>query len=185
MSGRSWRQPESWHLPAAGLPGKPPMPSAYCMATRLHSDLGFVQTSQTDPRTLSRGDWMNPAVREALRPQSGLMELTFQKERKTEPHKMTGARKQDHRDPFWVDERKTALQKKRRHHLQHGWLGRFHFKIFLPHLGPAGALGTVSPPRLSPSLTSIPSLSGWYLLLTSVYLIQTIYLTFIHIRVIF
>ena len=42
---------------------------------------------------------MNPGVREALRPQSGLMELTFQKERETEPHKVTGARKQDHRDP--------------------------------------------------------------------------------------
>ena len=34
--------------------------------------------------------------------QSGLIELTFQKERNTEPHKVvitvTGARKQDHRD---------------------------------------------------------------------------------------
>ena len=68
MSGYSWRQPESWHLPAAGLPGKPHMLSVYCTATRLHSDLGFVETSQTDPRTLSRGDLMNPAVREALRP---------------------------------------------------------------------------------------------------------------------
>lgn len=48
---------------------------------------------------------MNPAVHEALRPQSGLMELTFQKERKTELQKVviivTGARKQDHRDPGW------------------------------------------------------------------------------------
>ena len=67
MSGYSWRQPESWHLPAAGLPGKPHMLSVYCTATRLHSDLGFVETSQTDPRTLSRGDLMNPAVCEALR----------------------------------------------------------------------------------------------------------------------
>lgn len=37
--------------------------------------------------------------------QSGLIELTFQKERNTEPHKVvitvTGARKQDHRDLGW------------------------------------------------------------------------------------
>lgn len=56
------------------------------LQTRLHFDLWPLSNIlQTDPRTLSRVALMNPAVHEPLRPQSGLMELTFQKERKTEP----------------------------------------------------------------------------------------------------
>lgn len=42
--------------------------------------------SQPDPTTVSSGDLMSPAVREAHRPQSSLMELTFQRERKVVPH---------------------------------------------------------------------------------------------------